>query len=126
MMASAAFNRARSVLNNAIDRFNSFTGMNVSRFDANNTNLDSLKRDKINHILNGSKGHDHKWRKVVSDDQNWNEVKEVIRKTLNEGIDGTIHNGNVNTSELLINDNIVHVRYKVIGGYGKIGDAWVK
>lgn len=86
--------------------------------------LDGLNSNKISHIIEGSKGSNHQWEKLVPD-KNWNDIKNIIGEVMETGGDVIYKNG---TSKVkLINGELVQVTYKKLpNGTIKIGDAWVK
>ncbi|MCW6111104.1 polymorphic toxin type 35 domain-containing protein [Clostridium sporogenes] len=86
--------------------------------------LDKLNINKISHIIEGSKGSNHQWEKLVPD-KNWNDIKNIIGEVIETGGDDVYKNG---TSKVkLINGELVQVTYrKLQNGIIKIGDAWIK
>lgn len=50
--------------------------------------LDGFTENKINHIINGSKGSNHGWEKLVPD-KNWDDIKKIIVEVMDTGVEGS-------------------------------------
>jgi hypothetical protein len=89
------------------------------------TDINDLREDKIKHVIKGSKGSDHKWKKLVPD-ENWEDIKKIITEVMETGKDSPYKNGGkIRTKE--IRGEVVEVTYGVSqSGIRKIGSAWVK
>ncbi len=86
--------------------------------------LNNANPNKINHILNGSKGSDHHWEKIVPN-KNWNDIKNLIVETMVNGTESSYKSAFQNTLE--INGNTVVVTFqKLADGTKAISDAWVQ
>ena len=80
----------------------------------------AITDSKQKHILQDK----HDWGKVVKDPKEWNQISEVIDKTLQAGDIGTYKT--VQKSTLKINNEVVTVTWKTDErGLRKISDAWV-
>ncbi len=84
--------------------------------------LDELSQNKINHILDGSKGANHHWEKIVPN-RSWEDIKNVIANVMQNGTETPYKN--VSTRILNIDGFDVQVVYKVVDGIARISDAWV-
>jgi hypothetical protein len=87
------------------------------------TNLAGLNENKIHHILEGSKGCNHKWEKLVPD-KSWNNISKIIENVMETGSEKPY--GSAKLRFKIIKGEIVEVTYVVIDGVMKISDAWVK
>ena len=86
--------------------------------------LDNFTQQKIEHILNGSKGHNHFWEKLVPD-KNWDEVKALIVQTMEKGTESSYGSAFKNTLD--IRGETIEVTFqKLADGTKPISDAWVK
>ncbi|WP_100488538.1 polymorphic toxin type 35 domain-containing protein [Sporolactobacillus pectinivorans] len=86
--------------------------------------LDKNTRNQ-NHIIEGSKGNDHKWR-YIAKPVNWNHVKPYVEKTMRNGR-RVLENRKLQVyrKDLEIKGHKVSVRYRVIKGTAHISTAWV-
>lgn len=86
--------------------------------------LDNLSSNKIKHIIEGSKGSDHQWKKLAPN-KNWNDIQRIIAEVMETG--GDVPYKNTASKVKIINDELVQVVYaKMPNGRIRIGDAWVK
>ena len=87
--------------------------------------ISSVSAKKIGHIMAGK----HAWDQVVSR-VDWNNVQKIILKVVQTGstklIDYTNNGGCVFEAVKTVNNHSVVVRYTIIDGIMKLGDAWVK
>ena len=85
--------------------------------------LDGFSKEKIDHIINGSKNSNHAWDVLVPD-KNWQEIKKIIAEVMDTGIEGPYKT--VYSKKAIINGVMVEVTYnKLNEGIIKISDAWV-
>ncbi|MCR5763624.1 MAG: hypothetical protein K6G00_09620, partial [Treponema sp.] len=85
--------------------------------------LSNFRQDKINHIVNGSKGHDHCWDKLVPN-KNWNDIKALIFETMEKGSETSYGTAFKNT--LKIGEETIVVTFqKLENGVKAISDAWI-
>ena len=85
--------------------------------------LDGFSENKINHMINGSKGSNHGWENLVPD-KNWNDIKNIIAEVMETGVEGPYKT--VYSKKAIINGFEVEVTYtKLSDGTIMISDAWV-
>ena len=85
--------------------------------------LNSFSKNKINHIINGSKGSNHGWENLVPD-KNWDDIKTIIGEVMETGVEGPYKT--VYSKKAIINGFEVEVTYtKLSDGTIKISDAWI-
>ena len=46
--------------------------------------IEEIEPNRRHHILNGSRGHDHRWY-LITDHSSWEEIKPIIKTVLQEG-----------------------------------------
>ncbi len=88
------------------------------------TNLNNLGENSINHIIEGSRNSDHKWRFLVKDDKDWQSIKAILEEVIQTGVDGIYKNGPCKRK--IINGYLVEVPYREIDGIIKVGNGWVQ
>ena len=85
--------------------------------------LDDFSEKRIDHIINGSKGKDHMWDRLVPD-KNWNDIKNIIVQVMEDGVEGPYKS--VYSKTAIIDGFEVTVTYtKLSDGSILISDAWV-
>ena len=85
--------------------------------------LNNFSQHKIDHIINGSKGHEHNWELLVPD-KNWEDIKSLIIETVQNGV--TLPHKNVfKFSYVKSGQNIVVTYNTLSDGRILIGDAWI-
>ena len=83
----------------------------------------NFSQHKIDHIINGSKGHEHNWELLVPD-KNWEDIKSLIIETVQNGV--TLPHKNVfKFSYVKSGQNIVVTYNTLSDGRILIGDAWI-
>lgn len=97
-------------------------GKKVDEIDQITSFLNRLPEKDIKHIIEGSKGHDHKWELLVPD-KNWEDIKNIIIITMKRG-DEMPYN-NVFKHTMTYNGHFVEVRFNKCDGIIKISDAFV-
>ncbi len=86
--------------------------------------LNGFSENKVNHIINGSKGSNHRWEKLVPD-KNWDDIKNIIGEVMETGVEGSYKS--VYSKQAIINGFEVEVTYaKLSDGTIKISDAWIR
>lgn len=88
------------------------------------TAINDIIPNKIHHILTPKTGK-HAWNRVCKNALDWNEVKEVIRKVMSEGIIEPRKIGFQKTLTMGVDDVVVTFIHKSDGTL-VISDAWVK
>ena len=82
-----------------------------------------MTKNKIHHVINGSKNSNHGWKKLVPD-KNWNDIKNIIANVMDTGVEDPYKS--VFNKKGTINGFKVEVTYtKLNDGTIKISDAWV-
>ena len=85
--------------------------------------LDDFSENKIDHMVNGSKGSNHNWEKLVPD-KNWNDIKNIVNDVMENGEEGPYKS--VFSKKKIIDGYEVEVTYnKLSDGTVRISDAWI-
>ena len=90
--------------------------------DQTPTNIEKLDDNKIKHIIEGSKGKDHKWEKVSSR-KDWKEIKKIIKEVMEMGQEKPYGRAQLRSKK--IKGHVVEVTYVEIDRIRMISDGWV-
>ncbi len=106
-----------------LDMRNANNVIEGSRYSKYIEQLDGFSENRINHIINGSRGSNHGWENLVPD-KNWNDIKNIIAEVMETGVEGSYKT--VYSKKVIINGFEVEVTYtKLSDGTIKISDAWI-
>ena len=89
--------------------------------------IEEIDPNTIHHILNGSRGHDHRWY-LITDHGSWEEIKPIIKTVLQEGTpehEGTTSDVYKVTKSIRENVTLVMLFYEKSSGI-RISDAYVQ
>lgn len=87
--------------------------------------INRINENDKHHIIEGSKGKNHNWDKLV-EDKNWDDIEKIIDKTLRDGKIES-QNARVTNKILDIDGKTVEVRYHIdSNGNLAISDAFVR
>ncbi len=97
-------------------------GKKVDETDQITNFLNRLPNGKIQHIIEGSKGHDHKWQ-LLAPNKNWGDIKNIIISTMKSGVEQPY--GKAFKRTMTYNGHLVEVTFNKCDGIIMISDAWV-
>ncbi len=89
-----------------------------------NEQLDKFDDNKIKHIINGSKKHNHHWEWLVKN-KKWSGIKKIICEAITTGT-YQVYGKETHSVVKTISGHIVRVTFGIKDGIIKVGNAWVE